>query len=274
MIRIIFVLIFSFSLNAADTLTYSVGVENLDYAPHFYVEKTGKRLVYKGFAREILDLFQVYYNKVEKKRVESGGGSFVKMKLVYKPLPVKRLLTNLMEERIDFKYPDNKYWGQGKKKEDLKKFARLRYSRPVTAYIDGVLVHPKWKSKKKEFKQMVTVLGFTPFPYLGKIKEKKVVLKQFPTLSKVLRVIARSKFDGAYVNIQVGLHKQKELLASGQIKKADALMFNDDLPSDKSNYHISTINHHHVIDAFNRFLDDENYKGQILGLRKKHSLDF
>ena len=91
MIRIIFVLIFSFSLNAADTLTYSVGVENLDYAPHFYVEKAGKRLVYKGFAREILDLFQGYYNSVEKKRVESGGGSFVKMKLVYKPLPVKRL---------------------------------------------------------------------------------------------------------------------------------------------------------------------------------------
>jgi len=227
-------------------VNYTIGVENLQYAPHFYVEKDNKKLVYKGFGRDILDLFQEYYNKEEKMNAEKSKKSFLKIKLNYKPLPVKRLLTNLLEGRIDFKYPDNKYWGQSKKKEDLKKYARFRYSKPVTPFIDGILAHPKWKSKNKKFRTMATVLGFTPFPYLGDIKNKKVILQYFPTLSKVLRVIARGKFDGAYVNIQVGLHKQKELLAKGKIDKNNALIFNSKLPSDKSNYHLSTVNHHHI----------------------------
>ena len=120
---------------------------------------------------------------------------------------------------------------------------------------------------------MATVLGFTPYPYLGDIKNKKVLLQHFPTLTKVISVIAKGKFDGAYVNIQVGLHKQKELLEKGKISKKNALIFNQDLPSDKSNYHLSTLNHHHIIEAFDRFLANKKYEARINNLRKKHSLD-
>jgi len=271
-----FVLIFlliSFNIKASDTVTYSIGVENLQYAPHFYVKKEDKKLIYKGFGRDILDLFQEYYNSEEKIISEKNNKSFLKIKFKYKPLPVKRLLTNLLDGKIDFKYPDNKYWGQGKKKEDLKKFARFKYSSPVTPFIDGILAHPKWKTKNKKFKTMATVLGFTPYPYLGDIKNKKVRLQHFPTLAKVLKVIAKGKFDGAYVNIQVGLHKQKELLQGGEITKKDALIFNSDLPSDKSNYHLSTINHHHIIEAFDRFFKNDKFQDRIKNLRKKHSLD-
>jgi ABC-type amino acid transport substrate-binding protein len=264
----------SFFGQAKDSQTYTIGVENLQYAPHFYISREGKALAYRGFAREIFDLFQEYYNSVEKLEKEKEGVSFSKIKLVYKPLPVKRLLTSLMNGRIDFKYPDNKFWGLDKKKEDSKKFARLRYSKPVTPYVDGILVHPKWSSKNNKLKKIVTVLGFTPFPYLKPIKEKKITLQYFPTLSSVLKVISKGKFDGAYVNVQVGFHKQKELLASGIINKQDALTFNDKFPSDKSNYHISTIKHHHILDAFNRFLKNKIFAKRILELRKKNNLDF
>ena len=270
---IIFLLIFSFNLKASDTITYAIGVENLQYAPHFYVKKENKKLVYKGFGRDIFDLFQEYYNSEEKEIAEKNNNSFLKIKFKYKPLPVKRLLTSLLDGKIDFKYPDNKYWGQGKKKEDLKKFARFKYSSPVTPFIDGILAHPKWKTKNKKFKTMATVLGFTPYPYLGDIKNKKVVLQHFPTLTKVIRVIAKGKFDGAYVNIQVGLHKQKELLKEGKISKSNALIFNQDLPSDKSNYHLSTLNHHHIVEAFDRFLKNSKFEARIQSLREKHSLD-
>ena len=271
-----FVIIFlfiSFTLKASETITYTIGVENLQYAPHFYVEKENKKLIYKGFGRDIFDLFQDYYNNEEKLIAKKNNTSFLKIKFKYKPLPVKRLLTSLIDDKIDFKYPDNKYWGQGKKKEDLKKFARFKYSSPVTPFVDGILAHPEWKSKNKKFKTMATVLGFTPYPYLGDIKNKKVILQHFPTLTKVLNVIAKGKFDGAYVNIQVGLHKQKELLAKGSIDKENALVFNTDLPSDKSNYHLSTLNHHHIVEAFDRFLKSEKYEERIKALRKKHSLD-
>tara|TARA_Y100001954_G_scaffold219719_1_gene254180 strand:+ start:219 stop:1046 length:828 start_codon:yes stop_codon:yes gene_type:complete len=270
---ILIFLLFSFSLKASETITYAIGVENLQYAPHFYVKKENKKLVYKGFGRDIFDLFQEYYNTEEKIIAEKNNRSFLKINFKYKPLPVKRLLTSLLDGRIDFKYPDNKFWGQGKKKEDLKKFARFRYSSPVTPFIDGILAHPNWKSKNKKFKTMATVLGFTPYPYLGDIKNKKVLLQHFPTLTKVISVIAKGKFDGAYVNIQVGLHKQKELLEKGKISKKNALIFNQNLPSDKSNYHLSTLNHHHIIEAFDRFLANKKYEGRINNLRKKHSLD-
>tara|TARA_Y100001970_G_C14086356_1_gene777542 strand:- start:352 stop:1164 length:813 start_codon:yes stop_codon:yes gene_type:complete len=266
-------LFLSFSLKASETITYTIGVENLQYAPHFYVKKENKKLIYKGFGRDIFDLFQDYYNNEEKLIAKKNNTSFLKIKFKYKPLPVKRLLTSLIDDKIDFKYPDNKYWGQGKKKEDLKKFARFKYSSPVTPFVDGILAHPEWKSKNKKFKTMATVLGFTPYPYLGDIKNKKVILQHFPTLTKVLNVIAKGKFDGAYVNIQVGLHKQKELLAQGSINKENALVFNTDLPSDKSNYHLSTLNHHHIVEAFDRFLKSEKYEERIKALRKKHSLD-
>ena len=86
-------------------------------------------------------------------------------------------------------------------------------------------------------------------------------------------VIAKGKFDGAYVNIQVGLHKQKELLKEGKISKSNALIFNQDLPSDKSNYHLSTLNHHHIVEAFDRFLKNSKFEARIQSLREKHSLD-
>ena len=100
-------LLFSFSLKASETITYAIGVENLQYAPHFYVKKENKKLVYKGFGRDIFDLFQEYYNTEEKIIAEKNNRSFLKINFKYKPLPVKRLLTSLLDGRIDFKYPDN-----------------------------------------------------------------------------------------------------------------------------------------------------------------------
>ena len=66
---------------------------------------------------------------------------------------------------------------------------------------------------------------------------------------------------------------EKELLEKGKISKKNALIFNQDLPSDKSNYHLSTLNHHHIIEAFDRFLANKKYEERINNLRKKHSLD-
>lgn len=205
--------------------TYTVGAESTSYAP-YYTTQGGN---WTGYAREVLDAF-----------AKESGHTFV-----YKPRPVKRLLGEFVEGKLDFKFPDNPYWGQ-----DAKKGNGVVYSEPVAPYVDGVLVRPDRKGAgKDQLKTLGTVLGFTAWDYLGDIKSGAIRLRENTNMTSLLKMALAGKVDGVYANPAV-VRYQLRKMGEGE----DALVLDADLPHTRSAYHLSTIRHPEVIDQFNQFL--------------------
>ncbi|WP_445945097.1 hypothetical protein [Shewanella sp.] len=96
---------------------FVIGVEDIEYYP-IYAKRDGD---YAGFARELFDAFGA-----------ANGHSFQ-----YKPLPIKRLFSDFLGNKLDFKFPDSPYW-----QTDMKADKNVIYSASVLEYIDGVLVPP------------------------------------------------------------------------------------------------------------------------------------
>ncbi len=225
------VIIFCFAnLSLAQTKVYVIGVENIDYFPHFTYEN-GK---FGGHGRAILDAF-----------AKSQGYTFV-----YEAFPIKRLYKNLLDKKLDFKYPDNPNW-----KQKLKQGTQVHYSHSVAEYIDGVVVLPERKGQGvKQLKTLGTVLGFTAWDYLDLINSKVVELDENPNFRSLLRKVFLKRVDGGYANIAV-VRYQLEKMGKDPL----ALVFDPNLPHTRDSYRVSTIKHPKLIEEFDLFLNKERH---------------
>lgn len=230
------VTLFNVSLSAEE---FTVGVENIDYYPHYQIEN-GE---YRGFARGVLDLF-----------AKQNGHIFI-----YKPMPIKRLFHDFLEGNIDFKYPDNPYW-----QKEMKQGKEVRYSNTVTEYIDGVMVKKENVGKAK-LKVLGSVMGFTPWEYINKIEKKEITLKENSNFKNLLKQAIARRVDGAYINTAIADYTLTKMGKEG------ALVFDKTLPFTKSSYFLSTIKHPKILKEFNLFL--KNNKEEIEKLKKKFQID-
>ena len=204
--------------------TFTIGVEKLHYLP-YYDTKKGK---YMGFSRELFDMF-----------AKDSGYT-----IIYKPLSVKRLVKMFLTNRIDFRFPDNKYWDQ-----DQKKGKSVFYSDKIVRYTDGVMVVPQNLGKGlKHLKKLGTVMGFTTYEYLQYIKSKQIILKENPRLVGLLKQTIRQRIDGAYVNADVAKYVLEK------INKSDSLVFDKTLPYSQDYFYLSTIKHPEVLKQFNKWM--------------------
>lgn len=223
----------------ADGKTFTVGVENLEYNPHYSFEG-GE---YKGFGAEVLKAFAK----------EKG------YTLQFKPYPVARLIGVFVSGEVDFKYPDNSNWAG-----DAKKGKSIVYSDAVAQFTDGALVLPDMKGKTT-LKTLGAPRGFTPWTYMGDVSAGKIKLQELDTLDAVIKSVQAKRVDAGYANIDVAAHYMKNVL-----KTPDVLVFDSALPHDKGTYHLSTIKHAAVIAEFNQFLKDK--KAMIDGLRSQYGV--
>jgi polar amino acid transport system substrate-binding protein len=202
-----------------------VGVEELEYYP-MYAWRDGE---YVGAAREILDAFARDRN----------------YRLTYRPLPIKRLFAELINGGIDLKFPDNPFWAA-----DLKQGSTVSYSKPVIAYIDGVMVRPANKGMGADsVRTLGTVAGFTPFAWLDRIKAGKTVLKENPRMELLLKQAAVSHIDGAYVSVAVANHVLSTTLAM-----PGSLVFDPALPHSRDSYLLSSTRHPEVVSEFDAWM--------------------
>jgi polar amino acid transport system substrate-binding protein len=221
--------------------SYVVGVEALNYYPHYSDE--GKQ--YSGFARDLLDAF-----------AKSKGYRFD-----YKILPVARLYESFFAGELDFKYPDNKLWQETKRNGLI-----INYSDPVVSYTDGVFVLPTNKGKGIEaLKTLGTVRGFTPWDYLGLVESGKIKIQEVNSFQQSLLQGLSSRVDGVYMNTEVGNYQLNTV-----IKKPGALVFDDELPSSKGFYTLSSVKNAEVIAEFSRFLVE--HSTEVAELKAKYSL--
>lgn len=233
-------------LLALSTSSYSqtnfvVGTENLEYLPF----TTTQQGLVSGYFKELLDKFAA-----------SKGYSFT-----IKPLPVQRLLHNLLTDKVDFKIPDHPLWGG-----QAKQGKSITYSDATTRYVDGVLVMPANQGKGKAgLKSIATVKGFTPFIFLDDINSGTLKLREALHLKSIISMTQAGRADGAFANVTVAERYMNDVL-----KQPGALVYDTSIPAAESDISLSTIKHAKVIDEFNQFLKDN--ADWVNQLKKTHGV--
>ncbi len=205
--------------------TYVVGVEGIDYKPNGWVEN-GE---YVGYGRAVLDAWA-------KDRHHT---------LRYRPMPVQRLFSELLQGVIDFKYPDSPHWQQA-----MKEGKPVTYSEPVAAFVDGVMVLPENKGKGAANLHSLGILhGFTAWDYLDVQKAGKISINENPVLAALLQQDLNKRVDGIYISIAVAQYQLDKVL-----KQPDALVFDPGLPHSKGAYTLSSLKHPEAIADFNAWM--------------------
>lgn len=204
--------------------TLVVGVEEIDYLPAYGWQDGA----YTGAARQILDAFAA----------DSG------IRMVYRPLPIKRLYAELIHHDIDLKFPDNPVWAL-----PLKQGHPLAYSAPVIRYTDGVMV-PAGRPAPSvaDIKTLGMVAGFTPAGWQARIAAGAVAVKETARVEQAVRQVLRGLTDGAYVSVAAAHHILADLGRPG------ALVFAATLPHANGGYSLSSNSHPEVIKAFDAWL--------------------
>jgi ABC-type amino acid transport substrate-binding protein len=225
----------------AHAAEFKIGVEATDYMP---ISK-GDAGEYSGYAREVLDAFAVKYGH----------------KFTYVSVPVARLYDEfLVKKSVDFKFPDNGFWAS-----DAKKGITLTYSKGLLSVIDGSMVLPANKGKKASITNLVTVRGFTPFPYLDSIKAGKVSVTEVTGPDQALKMVASGQSEAAYLGVMAANY-----IMEGRLNMPGALVLDDKLPSSTNDFVVSTIAHPNVIKQLDEFLTKE--KATVEKLKAKYKI--
>lgn len=222
--------------------TYTVGVENLHYLPAYGLVD-GQ---YVGYARDILDAF-----------AEAAG-----LSLDYQPMPVPRLYASLAAGTIDFKFPDSPHWNAPFRKDHA-----LSYSVPVAAYLDATVVRADQADMTPaQVRTLGTVTGFTPFPWLDRIKANDLTVAENADFQALVRQALTGRVDAAYANIAVVNRVLTEAL-----NQPGALVVAPALPRDAGQYRLSTIHHPDVLAAFDAWMAD--HADMVARLKARHEVE-
>ncbi len=226
------------SIAQAQPRALIVGVEDLDYPPH-YTTLSG---TYRGFGRELFDAFA------------AAEGLTVE----YRPLPVVRLHQALIEGRITFKYPDHPSW-----QPEPKRAAGVVYSQPVVGYLDGIMVKPaRLKQPAEPLNGLATVRGFslpadTPWQLQGP------ALVELTSLGAAIRETLLGQADGLFGNVEVLRHQMRYVM----MLPDDTLVFDPRLPHQRGSYYVSTRDHKALLQRLDLWMHREAEMLTALKLR-------
>ena len=217
---------------------FIVGVEDVSYYPLFDFGRGGE-----SYAKELIDEFGRQYN----------------YNFIYLPLPIKRFSRWLIEEQIDFKYPDNEMWNVSKSEQ-----MPFIYSDSTIRLVAGTITPVGKKIKEGELKVLGTLLGFYPTQWINEIRSKEVKLYESSSTLVLLQNVLRGQVDAIDIEPTVVLHHLKIL------GKPNALELNTNFSYVVYDYYLSTIKHKGVILQLNQFLKDN--KTFLSYLRTKYDV--
>ena len=239
MFKVLILLPFIFLTYFSQADEIIIGVEEIEYAPFYYV-KNGQ---YSGFSRDLFDEFARIHNHT----------------ITYRPLPIERLYSELFKGKITFKFPDHNFWAQDKKKGHT-----LYYSKPVVGFTDGILV-----LKENENIDLTKVLdigylrGFNPWTLMGLIKENKVKSRVVNSLDSLIKLTLFKRIDGTYFNLDAAKYRMRN-----QFPDKTPLVLAKNLPFDRTHYLASSLKKSKVLDELNAFLISD----AAHAIREKHNL--
>ena len=228
----------------AQQQTIVVGLEALDYLPYYQSGIPNKEPT--GYGVELIKLFASKYN----------------YSVQFKTYPVRRLLSNLLAGKIDFKYPDSPNWSPA-----LKRSHRLFYSDTTVEIIDGIVTLEKYHQLLlDEFVSLGSIRGFKPWPYIGAIQQREMTLMEASNMNQLIRQLIKGRVQGVYININVAIDYAANNFDGIQ------LYWNNSLPFGRDNFSLSTIKHPLILEEFNAFLI--KYNEEILLIKQKYNLEY
>jgi len=224
--------------------TYVIGVEDVPYYP-LYDFRNGNA----SYTSDLFNEFGRQYNH----------------EFEFLPLPIKRFSMWLLEEQIDFKYPDNVRWNDNlfidNKHVNTDTFI---YSESTIKLVAGTITPVGKHIDRNNLKVLGTLLGFYPTQWIKQIENKKVVLYESSSTLVLLQQVLRGQVDGIDIEPSVVNHHLKLL------GKPNALAINRNFTYEVYDYYLSTIKHEKVIKQFNQFLKDNQQFLKIL--REKYQI--
>lgn len=221
--------------------TYVIGIEQLDYYPHYDFKSAQPR----GYFFDLIQLYSKW-----------SGDDFV-----FKALPVKRLYKDSIE-LTDFVYPDNKAW---QPHLEIDPSITKHYSAPVIYTLGATLVLPqKQQMLLSDFKVLANIHGFSPTRWLELKKQHKFKILDVPDAESALRMAIRGRVDAANVEYNVALYHME------QMKLSKALVMAEHLPFSNLAFHLSSQKHPEQIRRFNQFLIEK--QDQIQQLKQRYGL--
>ena len=175
-------------------------------------------------------------------------------------MPVARLFDEFaVRKSLDFKFPDNAYWGG-----DSKKGVTIAYSKGLIDVAEGLMVLPANRGKGA-VTRMVTIRGFTPYPYLDQIKANKITVSEVNTPVAAMQMTEAGRADGVYMGKLAA-----EYILNEVMKKPGALVFDEKQPNSRNDFSLSTIKHVDVIKQMDEFLVKD--KDVVSKLKAKYKI--
>lgn len=216
---------------------YTVVVQNIDYYP-IYRAGPGTES-YSGFVRELMDEFARHQG----------------IRFQYRVRPIRRMTMEYLAGRYDFALPDNPQWDPA-----AKAGLTIHYSRPLLTFEDAVFV-PKDQQNMpmEEMTDYGTIYGFTPWKFQALIASGQVELKTASKPVNLIRMAMAGRVIAFNLAVPVAEYHFRELGAEGRFVPAPMLM-----PQVDSHYHLSTLKHPDLIQAFNRFLQEHQTRVDAL----------
>ncbi|WP_394145639.1 substrate-binding periplasmic protein [Vibrio atypicus] len=234
-------LLFSQTTLAAKEI--KVGVDTFDYFPlHSFDAKSEQ---YKGYARELLDLFSEKY-----------GYTFT-----YVPLPRSRMYKMYFSQQIDAVFPDNPKWSF-----DQKIDKPVLYTSPVNYLREVMFVHQEKKAMQfNDLKKLGVIQGTLPWKLSPAIDSGRIQVIEAQDPYTLLDLVEKGRIDGAVLDLDIG----RSLL---YVLKLDlTITFNVNiLKTQAETYHLSTILKPELIDQFEEF--SVKYQYEINELKYKYDI--
>jgi polar amino acid transport system substrate-binding protein len=219
--------------------SFVIGIEQIDYYPHYDFSQRQKR----GY---FFDLIQLFSDKT--------GHQFKFM-----PLPVKRLYSSTTSG-IDLIYPDNPLWQQYME-PGTDKF----YSSPVIFTLGSTLVKPELQHITLEkFRSLAVIHGFVPTQWLALKSQHKYRMVDVPDVASALGLVLKGRLDGANIEFNVAQHYLRSIAAQDQLVIAEQLPFTQ-LP-----FLMSTVKHPQLLAQFDLFLQEN--AAEVVALKRKYQL--
>jgi hypothetical protein len=239
LLSFIALLLCSSHLHANQDKVYKIGVENIDYYPHYAFGHHKN-----SFIKELLESFFKSNN----------------IKYEFVPLPLKRFNQWYLKDSIDFKYPDNAMWRTGESKS-----LPIIYSSSVIKSTAGsVVLNTNLSRKRDQIERLGTITRFSPVLWQDKVDDNKVKVLNDSAVLSVIKMAIHGLVDVINLDYSVVNYHLNNL------NKNKQLLMNPNLANQKINFHLSTIKHKKIILKFNDFL--KSNKKLVENLKDKYQI--
>ena len=246
MLRSLFLLLISYSVtfsclaNTPNKLTF--GVEITDYSPYFSLDKN---LRYQGAARDIFDLFSHNIQQTPH----------------YDAMPVPRLFSEFAKGNVDLKFPDNPLWSAS-----LPTQVKVFYSQPVFQINETLLVIKQESGEiaKQDIDKVGTILGFSLPGIAEPVANNEFETVKTKEVEQLIHMLVSDRVQGVYFNESVAMKITQKMYPNKQLAQ------HSQYPPFQYAYHLSSIKHPELIEAFNSFLI--SHAEQVAKIRSRYGL--